>query len=117
MTNFRMNWYDFENHQFVYDGKTYSLCRGSGGGNLPFRHYILFLLNIHQGRFVSADDVISYIWGDKDPDDWPDNQVAILKNFIGEIRKRLPAGVYIKNWHGCGYKLVIGEEVAERNQA
>lgn len=114
MPDFRMNWYDYKNYQFVYDGIVHKICLPGRGGKvtatnhgLPRKHRILFLLNIHRGRFVSADDIIDFIYEDVDPDDWPEFQEVVLRTLICQIRKRLPKGVKIINWFGFGYKLQI----------
>jgi len=111
MTDFKMSWYNFQNHQFVYDGKTYQLCQIDNGGlPSPIIHYVLFLLNIHRGRFVSRDDLIDFMYDDQHPDEWPDYQNSILSALVHKIRTRLPEGVNISRQYGYGYKLEIRGE-------
>lgn len=109
--NFKMSWHDFINHQFVYNGKTYSLCKARwvGNGKPVIKHRILFLLNIHRDRFVSRDDLIEFTWGEQDPDKWGDDQDGVMSVLVCNIRKVLPVGVSIKRQRGFGYKLEIGE--------
>ena len=114
MTNFKMSWHDYKNYQFVCDGVVYQFCKsdrickvGNSRFGLPIKHNILFLLNIHRGRFVSRSDILDFMYDDQDPDDWADNQNHIINIMILRIRKILPEGVKIICHYGFGYKLQI----------
>ena len=103
MTNFKMSWHDYKNYQFVYDGVVYQFCKSKRA----LKHNILFLLNIHRGRFVSRSDILDFVYDEQDPDDWADDQNRVISIMILRIRKILPEGVKIICHYGFGYKLQI----------
>jgi len=108
MNIFRMNWYDFKHSQFMFNGAMHSL--GKHKISTPTKAKILFVLNIHRGRWLTNGDLLDFMYGDIDPDKWGDWQLNSLRVTIIYIRKILPKNVRIINQYGYGYKLEIDGE-------
>lgn len=107
--SFRMNWYDFLNHQIKYNGVIYQLIkRPIIGRNTRTR--IMFLLNVHRGEFVSCNDIIDFVYAEMDVDKWPDGELNSIRATISKLKLLLPCGVIITNSHSFGYKLEIEGE-------
>jgi len=102
MNNFRMSWYDFENCQFIFNGVVYQISTRP-----TLLTNIIFLLNIHRGRFVDLEDIIEFLWYDQDPDKWPENQKGVVRVSICRLKKILPDGVTITSGSNFGYKLEV----------
>lgn len=108
MNTFRINWYDFKHSRFIFNDFIYNLSTFKI--STPVRSELLFILNIHRGRWVTNDDLLDFMYGDTDPDTWGDWQLSGLRVAIGSIRKILPKDVELLSQFGYGYKLVIEGE-------
>jgi len=104
---FRMNWYDFEHHQFMFNGQIYKLTSSHTNYSGFLKNNILFLLNIHRNRWISNDALLEFIYWNVDPDMWGDWQLEGLRATIHNLRKLLPTGIKIVNQYSMGYKLEI----------
>ena len=108
---FRMSWNDFKHAQFMFNGVVHKLGTHKQVVYAPIRAKILFVLNIHRGRWLTSGDLIDFVYGDDDPDDWGDWQLGGVKTAICSIRKILPKNIEIISQKYFGYKLIMkGEE-------
>lgn len=103
---FRMNWHDFKNHQIKYKGIIYPLLDHAKISRNT-RTRILFLLNIYREAFVTCEDILDFVYGDMDVDEWPDYQSSCIRKTIYILRVLLPPGVTITNTYNLGYKLEV----------
>ena len=106
---FRMNWHDFKNHQIKYNGIIYPLLDHAKISRNT-RTRILFLLNIYRDAFVTCEDIIDFVYDDRDVDEWPEYQADCIRHTIKRLRLILPLGVTITSTYNLGYKLEIEEK-------
>lgn len=108
MSLFRMNWMDYQNHRFMFNGVYFHLNKYLKQ-KLGLKREIMFILNIRRDVWVSTDDILEFIYADTDPDKWGEWQLSSLRVTICAIRKILPKGVRLLNQYGRGYMLTIQE--------
>ncbi|MEE8045047.1 MAG: helix-turn-helix domain-containing protein [Thermodesulfobacteriota bacterium] len=91
--NNAFNWKDYINKSWM------------GKAITPAQSEILCLLSVHADRYVSMDDIISFLY--PDPFDEPDFPQACVRQFIVQIRKKFGRYIIICDWQR-GYRINTG---------
>jgi len=92
---FEMNWFDYMNNQFKYDGRIYRLYKSNS--RIKLYTNFLFILNIRKPYFVSMEDIIDFIYHDINIDKWPDRPVTLLRTVKSRLLKNFPSQFKIIN--------------------
>jgi len=102
----RMNWDDYKNDRFVYNGIYFPIILHPKGKSY-IRTDIMLLLNVYRERWVHMNVIIDFLYDDIDPDLWGEYQESSVKVAMCDLRKMLPCGMRIDNDYQRRYRLGV----------
>lgn len=96
----------------IVQNLTHSLQRGQAGTDLaielPGSEARLFnILQAHNGKLVSVDQLVTAMYYDRHADEWPDAPTDTMRVILHRLKRRLASTSWsIRNVHGQGYAMV-----------